>query len=83
VLEVLKSPLCRIGGTKTVQNLVREKTISYATQHIQIQDYAATFLYSLGGKLTLKRCPGMPHTISSDEITEAKNILSLLRAERA
>ncbi len=44
---------------------------------------SASILSALGGKLTLKRYPGMPHTISSDEITEAKNILSPLRAERA
>ncbi len=40
---------------------------------------SASTLSALGGKLTLKRYPGMPHTISSDEITEAKKILSPLR----
>jgi phospholipase/carboxylesterase len=41
---------------------------------------SASILSAQGRKLTLKRYPGMPHTISSDEITEAKNILSPLRA---
>jgi phospholipase/carboxylesterase len=37
---------------------------------------SASALTTLGGKVTLKRYPGMPHTISEDEIAEAKNLLS-------
>jgi phospholipase/carboxylesterase len=37
---------------------------------------SASALSALGGKVTLKRYPGMPHTISEDEISEAKKLLS-------
>jgi phospholipase/carboxylesterase len=37
---------------------------------------SASALSALGGKVTLKRYPGMPHTISEDEISEAKRLLS-------
>jgi phospholipase/carboxylesterase len=37
---------------------------------------SASALSALGGKVTLKRYPGMPHTISEDEILEAKRLLS-------
>jgi predicted esterase len=44
---------------------------------------SASVLTDLGGIVTLKRYPGMSHTISSDEIAEAKKILSPVRVERA
>ncbi len=37
---------------------------------------SASALSALGGKVTLKRYPGMPHTISEDEISEARKLLS-------
>jgi phospholipase/carboxylesterase len=37
---------------------------------------SASVLRALGGKVTLKRYPGMPHTVSSDEISVAKKVLS-------
>jgi predicted esterase len=36
---------------------------------------SATVLSALRGNVTLKRYPGMPHTINSDEINEAKKIV--------
>lgn len=42
---------------------------------------SASVLSALGGKVTLKRYPGMPHSINSDEIAEAKKILSALRRQ--
>lgn len=36
----------------------------------------ASALSALGGSVKLKRYPGMPHTISADEISEARKILS-------
>jgi predicted esterase len=44
---------------------------------------SASVLTRIGGIVTLKRYPGMPHTISLDEIEEAKKILTPARAERA
>jgi predicted esterase len=44
---------------------------------------SASVLRSLGGKVTLKRYPGMPHTVSSDEISVAKKILSSFDLERS
>lgn len=41
----------------------------------RVQD-SATVLSALTGKVTLKRYPGMPHTISADEISQAKNLLA-------
>ena len=37
-------------------------------------------LSALGGVVTLRRYPGLPHTINSDEIEEAKQLLSRLVA---
>jgi phospholipase/carboxylesterase len=37
---------------------------------------SASILRVVGGKVTLKRYPGMPHTISEDEISEARKLLS-------
>jgi phospholipase/carboxylesterase len=37
---------------------------------------SAVVLRSLGAELTLRRYPGLPHTISRDEIEEAKKILT-------
>ncbi len=37
---------------------------------------SASALSAMGGKVTLKRYPGMPHTICDDEISEAKKLLS-------
>ncbi|HET8923122.1 MAG TPA: dienelactone hydrolase family protein [Candidatus Acidoferrum sp.] len=44
---------------------------------------SASVLRALGGKVTLKRYPGMPHTVSSDEISVAKKILSSFDLERS
>ncbi len=44
---------------------------------------SATQLSKLGGNVTLKRYPGKPHTITSDEITDVKKILSPLDGQRA
>ena len=44
---------------------------------------SASVLSALGGKLTLKPYPGMPHLISSDEVNEARQILSRLCHQRA
>ena len=44
---------------------------------------SASVLSALGGKVTLKRYPGMPHTVSSDEISVAKKILSSFDLERS
>jgi phospholipase/carboxylesterase len=37
---------------------------------------SASVLGALGGDVTLKRYPGMPHTVSQDEISEVRKILS-------
>jgi phospholipase/carboxylesterase len=37
---------------------------------------SASALGALGGDVTLKRYPGMPHTVSQDEISEVRKILS-------
>jgi predicted esterase len=44
---------------------------------------SASALSSLGGSVKRKRYPGMPHTISADEISEARKILSPALATRA
>jgi phospholipase/carboxylesterase len=45
---------------------------------------SASVLSTLGGVVTLRRYPGLPHTINHDEIEQAKHILSRLGAkERA
>jgi phospholipase/carboxylesterase len=44
---------------------------------------SAAVLTGLGGNVRLKRYPGMPHTINSDEIAEARKILSAVVAEQA
>jgi phospholipase/carboxylesterase len=45
---------------------------------------SASVLSALGGVVTLRRYPGLPHTINHDEIEHAKHILSRLGAkERA
>ena len=36
---------------------------------------SASVLETIGGKVTLKRYPGMPHTIHHDEIAEARRML--------
>ena len=42
---------------------------------------SASVLSALGGDVTLRRYPGLPHTINADEIEQAKEILSRLVAE--
>jgi len=39
---------------------------------------SASVLSALGGAITLRRYPGMPHTINQDEIEQAKQLLSKL-----
>lgn len=39
---------------------------------------SASVLSGLGGTVTLRRYPGLPHTINEDEIEQAKSILSRL-----
>ena len=39
-------------------------------------------LSALGGVVTLRRYPGLPHTINPDEIERAKLLLSRLLAEK-
>jgi phospholipase/carboxylesterase len=41
----------------------------------------ASVLSSLGASVTLRRYPGMPHTINRDEIAEARKIVSRLAAD--
>lgn len=41
---------------------------------------SAAVLAGLGGAVTLRKYPGLPHTINQDEIEEAKSILSRLVA---
>lgn len=41
---------------------------------------SASVLSALGGAVTSRRYPGLPHTINEDEIEQAKNILSRLAA---
>lgn len=41
----------------------------------------ATALSALGGTVTLRRYPGLPHTINEDEVEHAKQILSRLGAK--
>ena len=36
---------------------------------------SASTLSALGGNVTVKRYPGMPHTISKDELEQARRIL--------
>jgi phospholipase/carboxylesterase len=40
---------------------------------------SASVLSALGGVVTLRRYPGLPHTISQDEVEQAKDILSRLK----
>lgn len=42
---------------------------------------SASVLSALGGVVTLRRYPGLPHTINQDEIVQAKQLLSRLIAE--
>jgi phospholipase/carboxylesterase len=42
---------------------------------------SAAVLAKLGGEVTLRRYPGMPHTINDEEIERARNILSGLAGE--
>jgi predicted esterase len=42
---------------------------------------SAAVLAKLGGEVTLRRYPGMPHTINDEEIEHARNILSGLVGE--
>ena len=42
---------------------------------------SAAVLAKLGGEVTLRRYPGMPHTINEDEIEHARNILSGLAGD--
>ena len=42
---------------------------------------SASVLSALGGVVTLRRYPGLPHTINQDEIEQAKQLLSRLIAE--
>jgi phospholipase/carboxylesterase len=48
----------------------------------RVEETAAA-LSSLGGIVKLKRYPGMPHTISADEISEARKIISPALAKGA
>jgi predicted esterase len=43
---------------------------------------SASVFSTLGGDVTLRRYPDLPHTINQDEIEHAKRILSRLAAER-
>jgi predicted esterase len=43
---------------------------------------SASVLSALGGVVTLRRYPGLPHTINQDEIEQAKHLLSQLSAEQ-
>jgi phospholipase/carboxylesterase len=43
---------------------------------------SASLLSAAGGLVTLRRYPGLPHTINEDEIAEAKNILRQLGAKQ-
>jgi len=45
----------------------------------RVQESAAV-LSALGGNVTLKKYPGLPHTINQDEIDHARQILSTLTA---
>jgi phospholipase/carboxylesterase len=40
---------------------------------------SASVLSALGGVVTLRRYPGLPHTINEDEVEQAKDILSRLK----
>jgi phospholipase/carboxylesterase len=42
---------------------------------------SASVLTALGAAVTLRRYPGLPHTINQDELQEAKRILSRLVAK--
>jgi phospholipase/carboxylesterase len=42
---------------------------------------SASVLSALGGVVTLRRYPGLPHTINQDEIEQARQLLSRLVAE--
>ena len=42
---------------------------------------SASILSALGAAVTLRRYPGLPHTINEDEIQQAKNILRRLVAK--
>jgi predicted esterase len=42
---------------------------------------SASVLSALGGEVTLRRYPNLPHTINQDEIEHAKRLLSRLVAE--
>lgn len=42
----------------------------------------ASVLSRLGGQVTLRRYPGMPHTINRDEIDEARKIVALVTGPR-
>jgi len=43
---------------------------------------SASVFSSLGGAVTLRRYPGLPHTINPDEIKQAKQLMSRLVAEK-
>jgi phospholipase/carboxylesterase len=42
---------------------------------------SASVLSALGGSATLRRYPGLPHTINQDEIEQAKDLLAQVRRE--
>jgi predicted esterase len=43
---------------------------------------SASVFSTLGGVVTLRRYPGLPHTINQDEIEQAKQLLARLTAEK-
>jgi predicted esterase len=43
---------------------------------------SASVLSALGGVVTLRRYPGLPHTVNQDEIEQAKQLLARLTAEK-
>ena len=43
---------------------------------------SASVLTALGGSVTLRRYPGLPHTINQDEIEQAKDLLAQIAGEK-